>query len=56
MAAHPVRARRIDARVVVLSALLVVALLAWAGVDYLKDRLAGGGCDTTTPVRVSRIS
>ncbi|WP_290058195.1 substrate-binding domain-containing protein [Amycolatopsis solani] len=53
MAAHPARARRIDARVVVLSALLVVALLAWAGVDYLKDRLAGGGCDSTTPVRVT---
>jgi ABC-type molybdate transport system substrate-binding protein len=53
MAAHPVRARRIDTRVVVLSALLVVALLAWAGVDYLKDRLAGGGCDTTTPVHVT---
>jgi ABC-type molybdate transport system substrate-binding protein len=53
MAAHPARARRIDARVVVLSVLLVVALLAWAGVDYLKDRLAGDGCDTTTPVRVT---
>ncbi|SED47016.1 Mg-chelatase subunit ChlD [Amycolatopsis tolypomycina] len=53
MAAHPARARRIDARVVVLSALLVVALLAWAGFDYLKNRLAGNGCDTTTPVRLT---
>ncbi|MEV6877238.1 substrate-binding and VWA domain-containing protein [Amycolatopsis sp. NPDC051128] len=53
MAAHPARARRIDARVVVLSVLLVAALLAWAGVDYLRDRLAGGGCDTTTPVRIT---
>jgi ABC-type molybdate transport system substrate-binding protein len=53
MAAHPARARLIDARVVVLSVLLVVALLAWFGVDYLKDRLAGNGCDTTTPVRIT---
>jgi ABC-type molybdate transport system substrate-binding protein len=53
MAAHPARARRVDARVVVLSVLLVVALLAWAGVDYLRDRLAAGGCDTTTPVRIT---
>ncbi|SFW69723.1 substrate-binding domain-containing protein [Amycolatopsis australiensis] len=53
MAAHPVRARRIDARVVVLCVLLVAALLAWFGADYLRDRLATGGCDTTTPVRVT---
>ncbi|WP_410674930.1 substrate-binding domain-containing protein [Amycolatopsis sp. cmx-4-68] len=53
MAAHPARARRVDARVVALSVLLVVALLAWAGVDYLRDRLAAGGCDTTTPVHLT---
>src|SRR3569833_2182633 len=53
MAAHPARARRVDARVVVLSVLLVVALLAWAGVDYLRDRLAAGGCDPATPVHIT---
>ncbi|UOZ07223.1 MULTISPECIES: substrate-binding and VWA domain-containing protein [unclassified Amycolatopsis] len=53
MAAHPARSRRLDARVVVLSVLLVVALLAWFGVDYVKNRLASGGCDTTTPVRIT---
>lgn len=53
MAARPARSRRFDARVVILSVLLVIALLAWFGVDYLRNRLAGSGCDVTTHVQIT---
>ncbi len=41
------------APVVVLSLLLVIALGAWWGVDYLRARLAGNGCDALTPVEIT---
>jgi ABC-type molybdate transport system substrate-binding protein len=45
------RARR--GSVVILSALLVIAVLAWVGVEYLRDRLASSECDTTTQLRIA---
>jgi ABC-type molybdate transport system substrate-binding protein len=39
--------------VVILSALLVIAVLAWVGVEYLRSRLAGGECDATTQLRIA---
>jgi ABC-type molybdate transport system substrate-binding protein len=45
------RARR--GSVVILSALLVIAVLAWAGVEYLRGKLASGECDTTTQLRIA---
>ncbi|RSN42197.1 hypothetical protein DMC64_29510 [Amycolatopsis sp. WAC 04197] len=49
----PRRAGRFNAPVVVLSLLLVIALGAWWGVDYLRARLAGNGCDALTPVEIT---
>jgi ABC-type molybdate transport system substrate-binding protein len=45
------RARR--GSVVILSALLVIAVLAWVGVEYLRDRLASSDCDATTQLRIA---
>ncbi|MFD8494817.1 substrate-binding and VWA domain-containing protein [Amycolatopsis sp. NPDC059657] len=46
-------ARRFGSPVVILSALLVIALLGWVGVEYLRARLANGGCESTTQVRIA---
>lgn len=53
MQVGPRRGRRFNAPVVVLSLLLVIALGAWWGVDYLRARLAGNGCDGLTPVEIT---
>ncbi len=53
MQVGPRRGRRFNAPVVVLSLLLVIALGAWWGVDYLRARLAGNGCDQLTPVEIT---
>jgi hypothetical protein len=50
---QPTRSRRFGAPVVVLSVLLVVSLVAWWGVDYLRDRLSGNGCDNVTQVELT---
>jgi ABC-type molybdate transport system substrate-binding protein len=39
--------------VLVISILLVVGLLAWFTVDFLRGRLASAGCDTTTVLNVT---
>ncbi len=53
MQVGPRRGRRVNAPVIVLSLLLVIALGAWWGVDYLRARLAGNGCDELTPVEIT---
>lgn len=53
MQVGPRRGGRFTAPVVVLSLLLVIALGAWWGVDYLRARLAGNGCDALTPVEIT---
>ncbi len=46
------RSRR-RSSVVILSALLVIAVGGWAGIQYLRTRLSGDGCDNTTQLSVS---
>src|SRR5947208_636174 len=46
------RSRR-GSQVVILSALLVIAVVGWVGVDYLRTRLASAGCDATTNLRIA---
>ncbi len=53
MQVGPRRGGRFTAPVVVLSLLPVIALGAWWGVDYLRARLAGNGCDALTPVGIT---
>lgn len=45
------RARR--GSVVILSALLVIAVLGWVGVEYLRGRLASDECEATTQLRIA---
>jgi hypothetical protein len=40
--------RRFTSPVVMLSALLVITLVAWLSIEYLRDRLAGSGSPQRT--------
>ncbi|MDQ3579271.1 MAG: substrate-binding and VWA domain-containing protein, partial [Actinomycetota bacterium] len=56
MQRHPETAavrRRLTSPVVLLSALLVLALVAWLSFPYVRDWLAGSGCDAPAPVEIA---
>lgn len=44
---------RLDSPVTLLSLLLVLALVAWLSFDFIRDRLAGDGCDSPHQLTVA---